>query len=219
MDGDVVAVGRRRVRLVAFDLDGTLTRGDTVVEVLAQKLGHVERMRALEATVAERRDRASIRLLRDETAKFYRDVSITTLRSHLGSLTLAPGARDAFALFREFHIATAIVTITWAFAAEWIAQELGADYHVGTRLLPDGSVDHFWPEDKATWLEALMKRMGILREEAVAIGDSWLDAPMLRAAGRAIYVGLAAPPGVCLTHVPGGDIHRIARAIVGGAVA
>jgi len=97
MGGDVVATGGSRVRLVAFDLDGTLTRGDTVVEVLAQKLGHVERMRALEATVAERQDRASIRLLRDETAKYYRDVTITTLRSHLGSLTLAPGAREAFA--------------------------------------------------------------------------------------------------------------------------
>lgn len=219
MDDDVVGTSGPRVRLVAFDLDGTLARGDTVCEVLAQKLGHVARMRALEAMAAQRQDRESIRLLRDETAKYYRDVTLTELRSHLGSLTLAPGAREAFALFRRFHIATAIVTITWAFAAEWMGQELGADYHVGTRLLADGSVDHFWPEDKATWLEALMRRMDIHREEAVAIGDSWLDVPMLGAVGRAIYVGPTVPPGVRVAHVPGGDIHQIAREIVGELVA
>jgi phosphoserine phosphatase len=206
----------QRVRLVAFDLDGTLARGDTVCEVLARKLGHVARMRELEAMAARRRDRESIRLLRDETAKYYRDVTLTELRAHLGSLTLAPGAREAFALLRRFRVATAIVTITWAFAAEWMAEELGADYHVGTRLLDDGSVDHFWPEDKAIWLEALMGRMGIRREEAVAIGDSWLDVPMLVAVGRAIYVGPTAPPGVCVAHVPGGDLYQIAREIIGG---
>lgn len=36
-------------RLVAFDLDGTLLRGDTVCEALARRMGHFERMRELEA--------------------------------------------------------------------------------------------------------------------------------------------------------------------------
>ncbi len=53
-------------------------------------------------------------------------------------------------------------------------------------------------------------------EEAVAIGDSWLDVPMLVAVGRAIYVGPTAPPGVCVAHVPDGDLYQIAREIIGG---
>ena len=53
-----------RIRLVAFDLDGTLTRGDTVCEAIARGMGHVDRMRELEAIADERRDRESLRSLR-----------------------------------------------------------------------------------------------------------------------------------------------------------
>ncbi len=47
-------------------------------------------------------------------------------------------------------------------------------------------MDHFWPEDKATWLEELMLRMGFRRDEAVAVGDSWLDVPMFRVVGLSV---------------------------------
>jgi phosphoserine phosphatase len=215
MDGNIVKDEQSRVRLVAFDLDGTLVRGSSVCEVLASKLGHLDRMRALESIARQRRDREAIRLLRDEAATHYGAVTIAELRSSLCPLTLAPGAREGFDLLRRSGVATAIVTITWAFAAEWAAYELGADYYVGTALLKDGSVDHFWPEDKATWLEGLMRRIGVRRDETVAIGDSWLDVPMFGVAGQAIYVGPTVPPGVHATHMPGGDIYRIARGIVG----
>jgi HAD superfamily phosphoserine phosphatase-like hydrolase len=212
---EVVGKGPR-VRLVAFDLDGTLVRGNSVCEVLADKLGHLARMRELESIASQRRDRESIRLLRDEAARYYHAVTIAELRSHLCMLTLAPGAREGFDLLRRSGVTTAIVTITWAFAAEWVAQELGADHYAGTGLLDDGSVDHFWPEDKATWLEELMRRMGFRRDEAVAVGDSFLDAPMFSVVGQAIYVGSTVPLGVHAIHVPDGDIYQIARGIVGG---
>jgi len=41
------------------------------------------------------------------------------------------------------------------------AGELGADHHVGTRLLPDGGVEHFWPEDKGPWTERLVRALGL----------------------------------------------------------
>jgi HAD superfamily phosphoserine phosphatase-like hydrolase len=170
------------LRLAAFDLDGTLLRGDTVCEALARKLGHLERMRELEATQEERQDRDSLLFLRKELAAYYQGVPALELRSYLSTLTLAPGAREGFALLRQAGIVTAIVSITWEFAVEWVATELGADYYVGTRFLDDGSIEHFWPEDKAVWLADLMRRRGIRREETVAVGDSWRDVPMLEAA-------------------------------------
>jgi len=150
----------RPVRLAAFDLDGTLLRGDTVCEVLARTLGHLERMRELEAIQEARQDRDSLLVLRKELAAYYRGVPALELRSYLSTLTLAPGAREGFALLRRAGIVTAIVSITWEFAAQWLAAEVGADYHVGTRLLADGSIEHFWPEDKAVWLAALRRRHG-----------------------------------------------------------
>ncbi len=203
-----------RLRLAAFDLDGTLLRGDTVCEALARKLGHLERMRELEAVHEARRDRESLRSLRTELAVYYQAVPAADLHSYLSTLTLAPGVREAFALLRKAGVATAIVSITWEFAAQWLAAELGADHHVGTRLRHDGSVEHFWPEDKATWLQALMRREGIRHDETAAVGDSWRDVPMLEAAGVRVYVGTVLPPGLTAVHLPDGDIVDVARAVL-----
>src|SRR5262245_24201598 len=166
------------IRLVAFDLDGTLTRGDTVCEAIARGMGHLDRMRALEANAEARRDRASLRSLREELARYYRAATRAELYSHLRSRALAPGARDGLALLHGWGIATAVVSITWGFAAEWLAAELGVDYHVGTRLTVDGGVDHFWPEDKGAWLARLMRGLGVGPAETAAVGDSWRDLAM-----------------------------------------
>jgi HAD superfamily phosphoserine phosphatase-like hydrolase len=202
------------LRLAAFDLDGTLLRGDTVCEALARKLGHLERMRELEATQEERQDRDSLLFLRKELAAYYQGVPALELRSYLSTLTLAPGAREGFALLRQAGIVTAIVSITWEFAVEWVATELGADYYVGTRFLDDGSIEHFWPEDKAVWLADLMRRRGIRREETVAVGDSWRDVPMLEAAAVQVYVGKVLPRGLTAIHLPDGDIRDVARVVI-----
>jgi HAD superfamily phosphoserine phosphatase-like hydrolase len=205
----------RRIRLVAFDLDGTLTRGDTVCEIIGRHMGHLHRMRALEAICDKRRDRDSIRRLRTELASYYRVSTRMRLRSFLSSVTVAPGARKGFDLLRRSGITTAIVSIMWEFAAEWLAEKLGADYHVGTRLLDDGSIDHFWPEDKAVWLDRLMSKLDVRRHEAAAVGDSWRDVGMFDVVDHAIYVGRGRPPSPRVLHAPNGNIYEIARFLTG----
>jgi phosphoserine phosphatase len=204
-----------RIRLAAFDLDGTLTRGDTVCETIGRHMGHLRRVRALEALCGKRRDRDSIRLLRTELASYYRASTRTRICSFLSSLTLAAGALEGFDLLRRSGVTTAIVSITWELAAEWLAQKLGADHHVGTRFLDDGSIDHFWPEDKGVWLERLMLKFGLGRHETAAVGDSWLDMAMFDVVDHAIYVGPGLPPHPRVLHVPNGDICEIARLLTG----
>jgi len=51
--------------LVVFDLDGTLLRGPTVCEVLAESLGRLERMRQLERFAGDQELRAA----REEMAR------------------------------------------------------------------------------------------------------------------------------------------------------
>lgn len=203
-----------RIRLVAFDLDGTLVRGDTVIETLARAMGHLDRARALETFHDARRDRESLRYLREQIAACYRGVTHEELCRHLAGLTLAPGAREGFALLRRAGIEIGIVTFTWEFAAAWLARELGADHWLGTRLLADGTVEHVWAEDKGRWLADLIARRGLTRHEAAAVGDSWRDVPMFEAVGQSFYVGDDLPAGVDAVHVRDGDIHEIARRIV-----
>src|SRR5262245_43419863 len=176
-------------------------------------MGHLDRMRELEAIADARRDRPSVLSLRQELAAYYRRATAAELCAHLRSLALAPGAREGFEILRRRGIATAIVSITWGFAAEWLAGELGADHHVGTRLSPDGAVNHFWPEDKGPWVERLARARGLRRAECAAVGDSWRDLGMFAAVGRAYYVGATLPATVPAIHVPDADIREIAYLI------
>lgn len=203
------------IRLVAFDLDGTLCRGDTVIETLAKAMGHIDRAHELERLHETRRDRDSLRYLREQIAACYAGASEAELCRHLSRLTLAPGAREGFARLRGAGIDTAIVTFTWEFAAAWLARELGATHWLGTRLRADGVIDHVWAEDKAAWLADLRRRLGLARDEVAAVGDSWRDVPMFEVAGESFYVGDVLPSGVRAVHVPSGDIAEIAR-LIGG---
>lgn len=79
-------------------------------------------MRELEAVADERRDRESLRSLREELAAYYRGTTTAELCACLRSLALAPGAHEGFDFLRRRGVATAIVSITWEFAA---AREMG----------------------------------------------------------------------------------------------
>ena len=202
------------IRLVAFDLDGTLVRGDTVIETLARAMGHLERARELERLHEAHRDRESLVFLREQIAACYGGAADTELCRHLNRLTLAPGAREGLATLRGAGVETAIVTFTWDFAAAWLARELGVDHWLGTRRRVDGAIDHVWAEDKAAWLVNLIRRRRLTRDEVAAVGDSWRDIPMFEVAGTSFYVGDRLPPGVDAVHVPSGDLEAIARQIV-----
>jgi phosphoserine phosphatase len=200
-----------RIRLVAFDLDGTLVRGDTVCEVVARRLGHLDRMRELER---EATDVPGLVRLREELAGYYRGRSGAELDACLDDLVLAPGIGDAFDLFATHGIRTAIVTITWTFAARWLARRFGDGDVLGCDLAPDGRITHVFPADKGHWLTALMARLGVGADEVAAVGDSWRDADMLAVAAHRFFVGPALLPGLDARHCPDGDLAAIARRIV-----
>lgn len=198
------------IRLVAFDLDGTLIRADTCCEALARPLGRLERMREFERrTTVE-----GIAAARAEMAGWYGGIPDDTLCAPLAAVPLAPGAEAGFRLLRQHGIATAIVSITWEFAVARFARRLGADYFVGTGLAMGGRIAHFWPEDKARWVATLAGRLGCDLREVAAVGDSSGDVPMLRVVGAPFFVGRQLPESLgAVVHRPDGDIGWIARRI------
>lgn len=212
MDRLACPAPRAPIRLVAFDLDGTLLRGDTVCEAIAAHLGRMERMRELERAAGL----DEVRAAREEMARWYAGVSRRDLLAGLASLQLAPGTHEALRLLRANRVRTAIVSVTWEFAVREVARGLGADFWAGTGLRRDGRIDHFWPEDKATWLSALARRLGITLDQTAAVGDSSGDIPMLSVAGHGFYVGERVPKGLeGVRHYPCGDMLAIARDTLG----
>ena len=197
------------VRLVVFDLDGTLIRGRTICEVVADGLGQRDRMRALERA----RSRAEVVAAREEMATWYQGVPVDRLRALCFDADLAPGALDGCELLRDCGVDLAIASMTWTFGVEAIAEMLDIDRCLGTRLHDDGRIDHVFAEDKAPWIEGL----GVPRDEIAGVGDSARDMPMLGVVGLPIFVGNERIDGLPprTVHLPDADILEVARVVLG----
>jgi phosphoserine phosphatase len=197
--------------LVVFDLDGTLLRGRTVCEVLADALGHENEMAAFERLTSE----PDIASARAEMALWYKAVSRTDLVGHLANACLAPGAREGVELLLKANVKVGIASITWGFAAEWFAIQLGIQQILATGLDSEGNIGHVWPRDKATWLQGLALEHEIPLDRTAAVGDSAGDLPMLDSVALPFFVGVQPPAGRAYIHMPGSDIREIAQIILG----
>ncbi|ARQ13191.1 HAD superfamily hydrolase domain-containing protein (plasmid) [Rhizobium etli] len=135
------------------------------------------------------RSRDEIAAGRETMLKWYAPFDRAALIGHLSELRLAPGVKEGFARLKKAGVKLALVSITWEFAVGWLASELGADYAVGTGWQDKGTIVHFWPEDKASYLNSLISELGIDRSALAAVGDSHGDIPMLNLASRSYFVG------------------------------
>ncbi|NQW18868.1 MAG: HAD-IB family phosphatase [Chloroflexi bacterium] len=173
-----------RIKLVAFDLDGTLLRGDTVCLGIAKELGRYERMREIEA--------ANDPGLRSEMADWYVAAGRDRVTHGLENVALAPGAEEGCRLLREHGVTIAIVSVTWSIAVEKFARQFGAAHHAATGLdWESGDIDHFFGRNKGPWLQRLMEQLNLVSNQVVAVGDTMNDEGLLQAAG----LGICAGPG------------------------
>ena len=196
--------------LVVLDLDGTLLRGATVCEVLAARLGRVEEMKRFEPLTGQ----AEIAEARQETARWYTQISRESLIECLGEAQWAPGAIEGVQRLREAGVHVGIASITWGFAVARFAAHLGVEHFVATELGESGHIEHVWSEDKAAWMERLASRLQVQSENVAAVGDSFGDVPMLRAASLPFYVGSHPPPGTHVIHRPFANVVGLAQEIL-----
>ena len=202
------------MRLVSFDLDGTLLRGQTACEAIARGIGRIERMQELEQMRSYEIEK--IIAAREEMAAWYAPFTFDALCEHLNAIEVAPGVPEGFALLREHGFKICIASLTWQFAVEWFATRMGVDYAKGTGLSLDGAIANVWPEDKASWVIGLGRTLGIGPQSTAAVGDSSGDIPMLLAAGHGYWVGETMPPELegQVTHVPHADILSLSQTLV-----
>jgi HAD superfamily phosphoserine phosphatase-like hydrolase len=193
-------------KLVAFDVDGTLLRGETVCECIGRNIGKSAEMKIFE----QLRSQSEIASARRTMLEWYAPFGKHVLLGYLKQLQPAPGTKIGLSRLRQQGIKTAFVSTTWHFAVEWLAAELGAGYAVGTRWLDTNEIVDFWPDDKVTWLTALLGELDVSSDALVAVGDSSGDLPMLKFAGRGYFVGSKMPEAFPhLLHYPDADINSL----------
>ncbi|HMN44530.1 MAG TPA: haloacid dehalogenase-like hydrolase [Povalibacter sp.] len=197
--------------LVVFDLDGTLLRGPTVCEVLAQYVGRLPRMQEFERL----KQRNGIAAAREEMAAWYRDVPRPALLQSLSQAQHAPGLAEGISLLKAHGVVIGIASITWHFAATYFADALGIEHCLATGLHDSGAIDHVWPEHKAAWVLDLAARLKVPLERTAAVGDSAGDYDMLSVVSTPVFVGAEPPPQAGWRHMPAANIEHIARHCIG----
>jgi HAD superfamily phosphoserine phosphatase-like hydrolase len=199
--------------LVVFDLDGTLLRGPTVCEVLAQSLGRLPRMQEIERL----KHRDDISAAREEMASWYRDVPRATLLESLTHAHQAPGLTEGISLLRTHGVEIGIASITWDFGVAHFARIFGVEHCIGTGLRESTVIDHVWSEHKAQWVVELAARLKVPLERTAAVGDSAGDYDMLAVVGTPIFVGTEPPPSQAnWRHMPAANIEHIALHVIRG---
>ena len=200
-----------RIRLVAFDLDGTLLRGDTVCMAIARGIGHLERMQEME------RGHELANTLSDaaEMASWYLPHGRDRIESELSRLTPAPGADEGCRLLRDAGVDIVILSVTWKFAVQHFVERFGASDCAATPLdWTTGEFDDFGPENKGPWLRAKTASLDLKPDQVAAVGDSPNDYGMFEVAGTSFCVGDACGEFDGVIHRPNANILDVAQEIL-----
>ncbi|MCD6461268.1 MAG: HAD-IB family phosphatase [Thermoplasmata archaeon] len=182
-----------KCRAVAFDLDGVLadvwSSWDWVhshygtnneESYLAYKRGEIDDSEFMRRDIALWKSR--------KKPLHYRDIERT-----LEEVRLMKGARETVQTLREHGIKTAVVSAGLMPLAKRVARETGIEYVYANDLAVDGEgyilgegVLKVALDDKATPFLSFLAEIDVEPHEAAAVGNSYIDIPMMKKAGLGI---------------------------------
>ena len=178
------------IRLVSFDLDGTLFPDTTTCIELGRCLGHLDVIRDLEARYARYEiDNAQVA---EGDAIAYAGRTTEFIEEAVLAIPTISGIQETIAALRAHGIATLIVTVTWSFAARALAKRYAVDGYAGAEMeeidgiLAGRVCKHFEAADKVRFVEGFAQARGIALSECAAVGDSRSDIPLFQSVGLSI---------------------------------
>jgi phosphoserine phosphatase len=216
-------MSEERIELVAFDMEGVLTRDPTVWEIMHRKLGtwhsHGEpywrRYLAGEFHYDEFA-RMDVGVWKGAREELLRDAS--------EDVALMDGARHALKRLREAGVRLALISNGITHLARRIGDEFGFDYVRANRVVAQAgaltgavALDVPW-DDKGEVLAGIMEEMDAEASAVASVGDSAADIGMFERSRIAVAVRPSDPTvAAAATHVlPDHDLSPLADIILGG---
>ena len=178
------------IRLVVFDVDGTLTQHSSVWWRLHELFGTTEEGRhyydqyfAGEITYDQ---------WADYDAALWTGKPVSNVMKIVSATKLVPGVSEAIAVLHNHGIKTAILSGGLDIMADDIARRAGIDYVLTNKLgikdgVLTGKVENLigWA-DKAEHIHTIVDHFGVTLEETAFVGDGRNDMSVLKVVGLSI---------------------------------
>jgi len=198
VDVALVAAAGRRKRLLLADMDSTIIRQECIDE-LAQLAGVSDQVKAV--TLQAMRGEIPFEESLQKRVALLRGLPASGIAAVAARLDLAAGAHTLIATLKANGCYTALISGGFTAFTAGVAAALGFDEHRANELIIHGDMiagvvarPILGSNAKLAALVQLCARRGIMRSEAVTVGDGANDIPMLEAAG--LGVALHAKPMV-----------------------
>ena len=165
----------RKIRMVVFDLDGTLTPVISLWRYLHDAFGTWP----LGEVAAQRYRRGEISYTEwaETDAKYWAGLQIKQVQDAIKQIPYQRGVREVFLALKEKGVKTAILSAGLSILADKIASELGADIAVANELeLDDGVLTggvnvKVAVDQKGGIIEEIARRFSIPIHQVALVGD------------------------------------------------
>jgi len=171
----VISKMRRPIRLVVFDLDGTLTPVDSLWRYLHDAFGTWEKGRI--AAQRYRNGETSYTEWAEADARCWAGISLATLSDVVGKVPYREGVKQVFEELRHNSIKTAIVSAGLSALADKSAKELNADFveandlEVNDGTLTGGITVKVSVSGKGKVIQEIAAKASVPVEEVAVVGD------------------------------------------------
>lgn len=169
----------RKIRLVVFDLDGTLTPVDSLWRFLHEEFGTWNQGRL--AAQNYRQGKISYKEWAETDAKYWAGASLSRINAALEQIPYRKGVREVFRTLQENNVKTAIISAGLSLLADKAAKELGADLALSNELeTNDGRLTgeitvKVAVNDKSRIVEQVAARLSVPLYEVALVGDRAFD--------------------------------------------
>jgi len=171
----------RKVKLVVFDLDGTLTKSPNVWRHLHTELGTWEHGRVFAKKYLS--GEITYRQWAELDCGLWKGTELAKILGVMSEIEYHDGATETVRKLKEAGLRVGIVSAGLSLLADRAGKDLGADIVLSNRLIESGGIltgeidTKVSIDDKAKIIRGVATSLGISMSEVAVIGDNLFDMP------------------------------------------